>query len=76
MRKELEQGMPDSCFNKAADAELIFVLRAKDPAASDTVRYWANRRVELGLNLPTDDKIATALAEADAMDVQRTTGVV
>jgi hypothetical protein len=31
MIKNLELTNPDSCLNKAADDEMVFVLRAKDP---------------------------------------------
>jgi hypothetical protein len=34
---------PDSCWNKAADDEPVFVLRAKDPLAHAIVVIWANR---------------------------------
>lgn len=32
---------PDTCLSKAADDEVIFVLRAKDPIAADVVEIWA-----------------------------------
>lgn len=34
---------PLSCLNRAADDEPVFVLRANDPAAADTIRWWATR---------------------------------
>lgn len=60
MLKRDELSQPDSCLNKAGDDELIFVLLARDPAAADTVRYWAARRVELGLNTADHPKILSA----------------
>lgn len=36
---------PRSCFNKAADNEPIFVLRANDRTAADMVLLWAQRYV-------------------------------
>jgi hypothetical protein len=39
-RKNLENS--NSCLNKAAPDEPIFVLRAKDPVASMVVRIWAS----------------------------------
>lgn len=38
---ELHRG--NSCLNKAADDEPLFVLRANDPLAPDLVRKWAER---------------------------------
>lgn len=32
---------PDSCLNKAAFDEPVFVLRANDPVAAHVVEYWA-----------------------------------
>lgn len=32
---------PNSCLNKAADDEPIFVLRGNDPVAAMVVRNWA-----------------------------------
>lgn len=34
---------PNSCLNRAAIDEPIFVLRANDPMAADTVIMWANK---------------------------------
>lgn len=39
-RDEIEQ--PNSCLNKAAADEPVFVLRAKDPLAAQTVERWAD----------------------------------
>ena len=33
--------VPDTCLFNAADDEVIFVLRAKDPIAADVVEIWA-----------------------------------
>lgn len=62
MKKSEEIADPNSCLNKAADDELLFVLRSKDPAMAETVRFWVSERVSLGLNEPDDDKIKSALA--------------
>lgn len=32
---------PQSCLNKAAATEPVFVLRATDPIAAQTIRHWA-----------------------------------
>ncbi|RJR47023.1 MAG: hypothetical protein C4567_01545 [Deltaproteobacteria bacterium] len=45
--------------------EPVFLLRAQDAAAADTVRYWGNRVKELGGDL---DLVVAALQQADAMD--------
>ena len=40
MLKKLELSAPDSCLNKAAADEPVFVLRAKDPLAAITIQHW------------------------------------
>lgn len=40
MIKSAELSHKNSCLNKAASDEPIFVLRAKDPVAAETVRQW------------------------------------
>lgn len=35
---------PDSCWNRAADDEPVFVLRATDPVAAKVIRYWVTMR--------------------------------
>lgn len=39
--KTVELQNPNSCLNKAAPDEFIFVLRANDPAAPNTIEHWA-----------------------------------
>lgn len=67
MLKHLEKALPESCLNRAGDDEPVFVLRAKDAAAPQTIRSWALRRVELGLNNDSDEQITEALECADQM---------
>jgi hypothetical protein len=67
MKKCDEMREPKSCLNKAADDEPIFVLRAKDPRAAETVREWA--RTSIGIHEPS--KIDEALKIADTMDEWR-----
>lgn len=43
MIKEQELTNPESCLNKAAKDEPIFVLRAQDVFAADTILAWADR---------------------------------
>jgi hypothetical protein len=59
---------PNSCFNKAADDELIFVLREKDPDAPGTIRDWVKRRLARGKNKASDAKIVEALNLAHKME--------
>lgn len=51
---------PNSCLNRAADDEPIFVLRGKDAIAAATIRHWAT--MALGTHEP--DKIAAARSDA------------
>jgi hypothetical protein len=55
-----------SCLNRAGNDEPIFVLRAKDPVAAQTVRLWAS--MAAGIH---DEKIEDALLAADNMEVWR-----
>ena len=61
MLKKDEVTYPNSCLNKAADGEMIFVLREKDAAMAGTIRDWVERRLRLGLNQREDRKIMDAL---------------
>lgn len=65
MRKQAEIDEPDSCFNKAAADEPIFVLRAADRLAPALVRVWAHL-AELH-DCPTE-KTDDAMDLADAME--------
>lgn len=71
MKKIDEINNPGSCLNKAADDEILFVLRAKDPVAPMIIRAWTTERVRLGLNSPVSEKIREALSCADAMERYR-----
>jgi hypothetical protein len=53
-----------SCLNKARPDEPLFVLRAKDPLAAQTIRHWAT----MASGLHEDDKVSEALKTADIMD--------
>lgn len=54
----------DSCFNKAASDEPIFVLRGKDPLAGAAVRLWAT----LAVGVHGKAKIAEAVEHSKALD--------
>ena len=72
MRKSAELASPQSCLNRAAPEELLFVLLARDPAAPAAIRAWVAERIRLGKNLPDDPQLAEALECARLMDVERT----
>lgn len=68
-RDEIED--PQSCFNKAADNERLFVMLARDPAAPVAIRAWIDERIRLGKNTPSDAQIREAHECANLMDVER-----
>jgi hypothetical protein len=71
MIKKIEKSKPSSCWNKAFDDEMIFVLRAKDKCAPAAIRSWVTARIALGLNHSADPKIIEALSCADHMEKQQ-----
>lgn len=71
MKKKDEINDPNSCLSKAGDDEIIFVLRAKDPVAPDTIRMWLNLRVIRGHNEASDKKIHDARSLAEQMELQQ-----
>lgn len=68
MKKSEELSNPNSCLNRAADDEHLFVLRAHDVTAAETIRFWARERMRLSKNQPHDKQIAEAFDLADAID--------
>lgn len=68
MLKFKELATPTSCLNKAAYDEPVFVLRAKDPLAPQTVLLWAEMAAG-GLHEPA--KINEAIALANQMEAWR-----
>jgi hypothetical protein len=62
MKKIEEIRNPDSCFNKAYNEELIFVLLERDPAAAVTIEAWITARITLGKNSADDAQIKEARA--------------
>lgn len=76
LRKE-EITNPNSCLNRAADTEPVFVLRAHDELASLLVREWAalyetQKRKAGAWDDRAKKKHADALGLADAMQAWRT----
>jgi hypothetical protein len=67
MNKADNLRLPNSCLNRAAADEPVFVLRAKDLLAPQTLRHWAT--MADGNHEP--EKIAQALREADEMEQWR-----
>jgi len=55
----------DTCLEKAADDEPIFVLRAQDMLAPGTVRFWAERAAANGC---PPEKVQEAYALAERME--------
>lgn len=62
--KHEESENPDSCWNKAADEEPLFILRAQDRLAEEAVRWWALYCEQMGVD---EAKVAEARSAADAM---------
>lgn len=67
MTKAQERDNPNSCFNRAQENELMFVLLERDHAAPAAIRAWTDERIRLGMNKPDDPKITEALKVADSM---------
>ena len=61
MRKREEIADPNSCLNRAADDEIIFVLLARDLASPAAILEWALERCRQGKNRVIDGQIAEAL---------------
>lgn len=68
MKKRDELNDPASCLNRARDDELVFTLLGRDRAAADTVRFWVQERIRLGLNAPGCIQLTSALEWADAVE--------
>jgi hypothetical protein len=68
MRKMDEISDKNSCFNRAADTEWLFVLLGRDVATPHTIREWVKKRIELGKNRPEDIQIQQALSCANTIE--------
>ena len=62
---------PNSCLNRAADDEPVFVLLGRDPAAPFAISAWIGGRVARKKNGYGDYQLLDAEAVADAMVVWR-----
>lgn len=67
MEKRFELNNPESCLNRAAHDEPVFVLRAKDPIAAMAIRHWAT----MAHGIHEAEKISEAIHLADDMDTWR-----
>jgi hypothetical protein len=64
MKKLKEANDPKSCWNRADDEEIVFVLLARDPAAPQAILAWINERIRIGKNYPGDAQIIEATKAA------------
>ncbi len=68
MRKFDEITQQNSCLNRAAPDEPLFVLLGRDPAAPSIIRAWVGERLRLGKNGPGDEQVVEAESAAQAME--------
>jgi len=68
MKKRDERRIKDSCWNRAHEGELVFVLLGRDVAAPAAIRAWAAARVRHGKNFAIDPQITEALDVARLME--------
>jgi len=68
MRKSQELSDPNSCINRSAPEEMVFVLTSRDAAAPHAIRAWVDERLRLGKNVPGDPQIVEALECAATME--------
>ncbi len=71
MRKRDELTDPKSCMSRARDDEYTFVLLERDDATPDTIRFWINKRIELGKNKPGDAQLVEAEEAAKAIETKK-----
>lgn len=63
MRKRDELADPESTWNRAAEDEPLFVIRAKDKLSASMVRLWAEAAAMTGAHEPEKIQQARTLAE-------------
>lgn len=71
MMKISERNNAYSCWNRALDYELVFILLERDPAAPAAIRAWAKARVNLGCNNGADAQIFDAEHCASMMELDQ-----
>lgn len=70
MKKRDELADPESTWNRAAEDEPLFVIRAKDKLSASMVRQWAEAAAMTGAHEP--EKIEEARELAWTMETWRT----
>jgi len=70
MRKQNEVKCETSCFNKAKEDEMLFVLLGRDSAAPATISFWIAERIRQGKNKHSDPQIIEAMECAIVMESQ------
>src|SRR6266702_6417944 len=71
MRQALEITRPDSCINRAARDEMVFVLIGRDKVAPWAIYFWCVMRCVVRKNRWKDGQIQEALSAARAMREDR-----
>jgi hypothetical protein len=69
MIKSAERTMQNSCWNKAWDDELVFVLLERDESTPVAIRAWVADRLKRGKNKPNDPQIVAALKDAKSIEL-------
>lgn len=65
---------PNGCLAKALPDEPFFVLLARDETGPDVIRFWADRRAQIGIEgdrRQDAEQLTEALETADAMEAWR-----
>lgn len=70
MKKHQERTDLRSCFNRAKEDELMFVLLGRDAAAPAAIRAWVKARVDSEKNKFDDAQIIEALAIARQIELE------
>lgn len=68
MLKRDEMAEPNSCWNRAHDDEMLFVLLGRDLAMPATIRAWVVERLRIGKNKVADPQISEAIKCAYRLD--------
>jgi hypothetical protein len=69
MIKSAERSNTNSCWNKAWDDELVFVLLERDESTPVAIRAWVADRLKRGKNKPNDPQIVAALEDAHSIEL-------
>lgn len=62
---------PNSCWNKAADDEILFILRDKDLTFIPVLLFWVHMRIFMDIDLATSPKLTGALEIVDKVREKR-----